>query len=169
MLLGVQYKKYFINMILLAGTILLGFTVTYQFAANQEDIQLTDSWGYVPDIQLLEIFLNNLFISFLLLLGMFLFGITTFLVMTFNGIWIGVIAALFYIPDQNIFKIMSVMMPHGVIEFAAFLIAASMGMTKFRNLEKKVVLRNIAVITGLLLLAAFVEITLSLKIVEGYI
>lgn len=167
-MLGVSYKKYLINIILLAGTIILGFVITYQFATGQEENQLTDSWSYVPDLAFLDIFLSNLLVSFLLLTGMFVFGITTVIVMSVNGFWIGVIWALFYIPDQSILKIMSAMLPHGIIEFSAFLIAGSIGMTKFKNLKKKNIIKNVTIIVGLLLLAALVEITFSLSIVESF-
>lgn len=80
-----------------------------------------------PPVLAAKIFLNNLATCLLLFLGGASLGIVTVLVLTANGLLIGAVAELVRQQQGPLF-IAAALVPHGIFEIPAFLIAGGLGL-----------------------------------------
>lgn len=79
-----------------------------------------------PPAQFLAIFLNNsLTVLLVIFLGIIL-GVFPFLVLSFNGFFIGIVS-YFVQAERGWFLVFALIMPHGIIEIPAILIACAVG------------------------------------------
>lgn len=128
----------------------------------------------------LQIFYNNAIACSIALIGGLLFGISSFIIVFVNGFIIGfIILALMAVPGnplRNLEYIVLGLVPHGIFEIPAFLIASSLGMRlgvdyllkENKGQRKHVfwsdlkrVIYNIPVLAVMLFIAAFVEVFVS--------
>lgn len=80
-----------------------------------------------------KLFLNNLVACLLLFLGGASFGFVTMLILSVNGLLIGAIMELMRQQQGTLF-IAAALVPHGIFEIPAFLIAGSLGLLLGREL-----------------------------------
>jgi len=79
-----------------------------------------------PAIVSLNIFINNLQASAILFLGGVSFGLITVLILTLNGFIIGIVAEMIRQEQGAVFFLAGVL-PHGIFEIPAFILAGSLG------------------------------------------
>lgn len=134
-----------------------------------------------------EIFLQNTLATMLALLGGILFGISSFVIIFFNGFLIGfVLLTLLMVPGNplnNILYIILGLVPHGIFELPAFLIASALGLrlgtewlTKESAGHRFQVLKNnikrslfsIPGLVALLMIAALMEVFVSGAFVDKF-
>ncbi|MDD3856678.1 MAG: stage II sporulation protein M [Methanoculleus sp.] len=80
-----------------------------------------------------KLFLNNLVACLLLFLGGASLGVVTMLILSVNGLLIGAIAELVR-QQQGMLFIAAALVPHGIFEIPAFLIAGGLGLLLGRGL-----------------------------------
>ena len=80
-----------------------------------------------PAVLSLKLFLNNLEAAVLLFIGGATFGLVTMFVLMTNGIIIGFVIS-YASEEKGILPIMASIIPHGIMEIPAFLIAAGLGL-----------------------------------------
>ena len=79
-----------------------------------------------PAIVSLNIFINNLQASAILFLGGASFGLITILILTLNGVIIGIVAEMIR-QEQGLIFFLAGVLPHGIFEIPAFILAGSYG------------------------------------------
>lgn len=127
----------------------------------------------------LFIFINNAVKSFLVILFGFLFGIIPIIFLFLNGQLIGLVMGLSDAYNNGFISFFAAIIPHGIFEVPAILIAASYGIClgmrffralifkeKFAQHFKFAMKRYLTVILPLLLLAALIETFLTPVIIE---
>lgn len=128
-----------------------------------------DSAGFSLFIQ---IFLNNAEVATMAyVLGLF-FGIMPVIVVAFNGLMLGVFVTYFVRSDViGIREAILGLLPHGIIEIPAILLAATSGVLLYKALLRgggsrmaMESLKMYAISLGMLLLAAFIEAFITPKI-----
>lgn len=136
------------------------------------------------------IFLNNLKVAlFMILLGT-IFGVYPIIMLSFNGIFIGIFIKMFVENGQPVTLLFLGLLPHGLFELAAIILAAAYGMKlgfavfrtlinfikgieiidykiKFSNMIKQTMISLIG-ISIILLIAAIIESTLSLFLIKNF-
>ena len=80
-----------------------------------------------PAVLSFKLFLNNLEAAVLLFIGGATFGLVTMFVLMTNGIIIGFVIS-YASEEKGILPIMASIIPHGIMEIPAFLIAAGLGL-----------------------------------------
>ncbi|MDN5339093.1 MAG: stage sporulation protein [Euryarchaeota archaeon] len=86
-----------------------------------------------PPVLALKLFLNNLATCLLLFLGGASLGVVTMLILSVNGLLIGAIMELVRQQQGTLF-IAAALVPHGIFEIPAFLIAGGLGLLLGREL-----------------------------------
>lgn len=122
----------------------------------------------------LAIFKNNFRVATITLVGGLLLGLGPFVIVVFDGFIIGyAVARALSISGGNIILISAAVLPHGILEIPAFLLAAALGLrlgTNWLRFEKKwqtfkkdflTVLIYFPSVALFLLLAAFIEVFVS--------
>jgi stage II sporulation protein M len=85
-----------------------------------------------PDM-FLKLFANNLEACILLFLGGASFGILTIFIMSLNGIVIGAIMEIVHLDHSPLF-VAAAILPHGIFEIPAFIIAGALGILLAQSL-----------------------------------
>ena len=80
-----------------------------------------------PAVLSLKLFLNNLEAAVLLFIGGATFGLVTMFVLMTNGIIIGFVIS-YASEEKGMLPIMASIIPHGIMEIPAFLIASGLGL-----------------------------------------
>jgi stage II sporulation protein M len=134
-----------------------------------------------------HIFLNNMFSSIMaVLLGAF-FGIFPLLLLVINGLLLGYVASD-RTDGHTLFYFLKGVLPHGILEIPAFILACTLGLrfgflmiegvgslfSQVRNNSFKIKFRSyfkqllslMIVVTGLMLLAAIIESTISYSLMK---
>lgn len=75
---------------------------------------------------------NNLKVSLLLISGILIFGITTIPILCINGFWLGSVIASQYLSGLSIMDIFLAILPHGIFEIPALLLAGYLGLVGFK-------------------------------------
>lgn len=169
----------------------LGLAAYYYYPNMLQDILqiFTDKFGAEPKLNsdlVLAIFLNNVQASAIGLFGGLLLGIGSFFIVVTNGFLIGyVVVSIFSLTERPLDGLLFMAMgllPHGIFEIPAFLIAAALGLKlglewmgkQAAGQRWQVFRRNLIVtllslpsIALLLLIAAIVEVFVSGKLLES--
>ncbi|MBX4187376.1 MAG: stage II sporulation protein M [Candidatus Doudnabacteria bacterium] len=150
-----------------------------------------DKFGTAPvaDIHLaVQIFIQNIIVSAVAIFGGILLGLGSILVVVVNGFLIGyVLMAILYAGRDNflqaIILIVGGLVPHGILEIPAFLLAATLGLrlgwewmqkdatgNRGRTFASnfKQAIYQIPLIVLLLIFAALLEVFVSGKIVDKF-
>lgn len=134
----------------------------------------------------ITIFYKNTFVALLLMFSGIALGVLPALIVLFNGMVIGFMMKLMVMADQNMFDIVvKGLLPHGILEMLAILIAAGFGMRfgaltiqRFSSAYRsrtdsltygmwvKKVGAGAVWVTAMLLIAAVVESTITLWLVS---
>lgn len=135
------------------------------------------------------IFLNNLKVAFFMIVIGTFFGIYPIFMLSFNGIFIGIFIRMFVENGQPVPLLIFGLLPHGVFELAAIIMAAAYGMKlgfavfrtlvsylrgikitdyklRFSNMIKQTLVFLFG-ITVILFVAAVIESTLSLLLIKN--
>jgi stage II sporulation protein M len=134
----------------------------------------------------LQIFLQNIVASLIALFGGLILGLGSFMVVVVNGFLIGfVVSTLIFLGDNIVTSLVVIaggLLPHGIIELPAFLVASAIGLrlgiewlSKSSAENRFAVLKHnflrsfgyIAAIALALFIAAIIEVFVSGKIVEN--
>ncbi len=86
-----------------------------------------------PPVLAVKLFLNNLAACLLLFLGGASLGVVTVLILSVNGLLIGAVTELVR-QQQGMLYIAAALLPHGIFEIPAFLIAGGLGLLLGREL-----------------------------------
>ncbi|MDA3839740.1 MAG: stage II sporulation protein M [Patescibacteria group bacterium] len=128
-----KLRKYFkFSSILFIIFFILGFLFA---SKNKEASQvffeaLSDKYLFAVDYNFLQLFLfifkNNLLIAFIAYSSGFIFGLPTLFILVINSFVIGLVVKIATY-DLGIFSIIFSMLPHGIFEIPAILLALSLG------------------------------------------
>ncbi len=113
----------------------------------------------------LMIFLNNSKTAAIAMLGGIVFGIVPWIIVLFNGFMVGSVSTIAYeAGGKGIPQIILLLIPHGVIEIPAILLAATAGILFYRNVRRgyskegfKLSLKLLGISVVMLFIAALVE------------
>ncbi len=132
------------------------------------------------ELTTVTIAVNNLVAMFVMLLGAVSLGIVTVLSLVLNGLLIGAVVGL-AVQQVEPIVVAALIVPHGIIEIPALLIVAAVGLRfarltvrYLRGLEAQLVTERdfreagwlVAVAAVMILVAAYVEATMTLEIAE---
>jgi len=119
---------------------------------------------------MLVIMVNNVLKSFVALIGGLLFGIPPFMYLLINGNILGLLSAHLVATGTPLTEVLILLVPHGIIELAGFLLASSygffLGFRMYRRIQYKDLLRPhvhqalrafVYIIAPLLIVASLVE------------
>jgi len=140
----------------------------------------TSSGTLFPPLTTVDLAVNNLTAMVVLLLGAVSLGLVTLLGLVLNGLLIGAIVG---IAVQRVAPpvVLALILPHGVLEIPALLIASAVGLRfarltvrYIRGVEDELVTRRdlkeagwlVATAAMLILVAAFIEANLTIRIAE---
>lgn len=182
-----SYKKILLSMKILTGRIVfvsLLFFISGVFGFFVADSNLVWTKEFIDALaenfmSLMEkdssvlwfyIFVNNLSVSLMLLVFFFLFGIAPILALLSNGLTIGILVA-YSISRIGLDNVFLAIVPHGILEIPAFLIAAALSLYLSKKFflflrKKRAQFRQdllfaikimLFVVTPLLLVAAIIE------------
>lgn len=119
-----------------------------------------------------KLFLNNLSTCLLLFLGGASLGVVTMLILSVNGLLIGAVTELVR-QQQGLFYIAAALVPHGIFEIPAFLIAGGLGLLLGQGLIAEWHGRGdaaaLAVPLGTLFLRVVVPLLAVAAVVEAFI
>lgn len=79
----------------------------------------------------LGIFMRNIGVAVILASGLFLFGLPTLIVLFINGLWIGTVIASRLAEGVSLATLLLKLLPHGVLELPALLLAGAIGLKGF--------------------------------------
>ncbi|WP_048084315.1 stage II sporulation protein M [Archaeoglobus profundus] len=166
--------------IVLLAVFLLSTYIGYQWAASHPDQaetfikQIFESLSFVKDLPqamiFAVIFVNNTVKSFVNMLLGLAFGVIPVLFIAINGFTIGVVSAVVS-KNVGLLKVLLMLIPHGILEIPAVLIACSYGLklgiatlNRARGVSvdikfeiKRAVRAYLKYVMPMLLVAAFIE------------
>jgi len=129
-----------------------------------------------PFENFVRIFAHNAGVSLLVLVSGLFFGLGPWLMILFNGVVVGVVAGFFVKSGFPAEKIVLALVPHGVFEIPAFVLAGTAGIVWYRSIRDaeepakgfkegmKKALKLYTLTAGMLLIAAFVEAYVTPKV-----
>ncbi|WP_297536217.1 stage II sporulation protein M [Thermococcus sp.] len=129
-----------------------------------------------PFQNFLRIFLHNTTVAAMVTLSGLFFGIGPWLMVGFNGLVVGIVVGYFGRKGFPLEKIALALVPHGVVEIPAFILAGTGGILWYREIRRaenpghgfkkgmKVALKLYLVSVAMLLLAAFIEAYITPKV-----
>lgn len=85
------------------------------------------------------IFFNNITIAMYMIISGIAFGIFPIIILFFNGMFIGVFIKMFILEGQSIILLIIGILPHGVFELTAIILAAAYGMKLGFSLFKTII------------------------------
>ncbi|ADG13969.1 protein of unknown function DUF95 transmembrane [Methanocaldococcus infernus ME] len=122
--------KYTNNILIILAVILIyiiGFINGY-YTNNNEIKTLNNNKSKLRfNSSLPKLLLNNLIADFLMLAGSITFGLSTFINLIFNGFNLGLLVSNAYNSGMPTKLILALILPHGIFEIPAMLIAAIAG------------------------------------------
>ena len=161
----------------LTAIFLVSAYIGYTTAKEKADIKFLEKFfekfkGLLklsPLLLMLAIFANNAVKSLAAMLGGFFFGIFPVLFIASNGYIIGLVVSLKE-SEMGLLKVLLAIIPHGVLEIPAVLIASSygvwlglkfyramLGKGEFKPYLKKALIVYFKIVVPLLFIAAFIE------------
>ena len=177
---------------LFATGIIAGAATAFFYPELMEEIvaSFDERFGEMPalDYNLAkEIFIQNLTVSIVAWLGALFLGLTPLFVVTVNGFILGYVVAYYLIyfgfTIQNSLFLAATLVPHGILELPAFLVAAVLGLRlgwgwlgidaqgnrwgTFKLTIKETTMYFSFVVLALIA-AAFIEVFISGQIVSNY-
>ncbi|WP_191559528.1 stage II sporulation protein M [Metabacillus idriensis] len=106
-------------------------------------------------------FTQNLKVALMLISGILVFGITTIPILLINGFWLGSVLGSQYISGKSILDLFLAIVPHGIFEIPALLLAGYLGLVglKFYFYETnwKRLFSVLALLIIMLMVAALIE------------
>ena len=176
------FFKYYGVFLAALGILILGFVVGWFFPeeGKQAGMKLMEQKiASAGNINIGYIFINNLTVAAMLVLTGFLLIVPPFIVFA-NGLIMGIVISVL-VRETSPAAITMALLPHGIFEITAILIAAGLGILialritrnilepDWKTLMKNSALLFVSVIMPLLLIAAVAEMTISKSIAEDTI
>jgi len=130
---------------------------------------LRNSFGGHPRLRtfslFLMIFLNNSKTAAIAMLTGIVFGLGSWFIVLFNGFMLGAIStAVYETGKRSALQIILLIIPHGVIEIPAIILAATAGVLLYRNVRRgsgregfKLSLKLLGISVAMLFIAALIE------------
>jgi stage II sporulation protein M len=145
------------------GAFLQTFWLRGVFETIQLDkVELNNWWFY---------FSNNALTCTLIILGIFVYATPTIFLLIFNGIMIGIAIVVASDGGATIWRIIGALLPHGILEIPAIIMAGMIGLHGFTFYHKEKgkgyyikLIKSSGLVLLLLLFASFVETYISLHI-----
>lgn len=159
---NIKYIK--INTILFLITFLFGFIGIYLYSEN---IPVQNDLSHdliVNNVYFLEIFKKNFLVCAIAILGIVTFRISNVIVLIANGLFLGIIIGANFATTGELVYFLRILIPHAIFELPAIILSCTVGMEGFSFLKRytnKEKIINLTLITGLLIIAAFVEVNIS--------
>ena len=170
------------------ATLVLGVSTVAGFllgsAVPVEEIPMPDAsggdTGVFPPLTTVDLAVNNLVAMFVMLLGAVSLGLMTLFALLLNGLLIGAVVGL-ALQTLDPLVVLALLLPHGILEIPAFLIASAVGLRfarltvrYVRGLESDLVTRRdlreagwlVAVSALLIVVAAYVEANVTIAVAE---
>ncbi|MCI0768191.1 stage II sporulation protein M [Bacillus sp. TL12] len=146
------------------------------FAQNLEDS--FDTINNIYEKTPFDYILHNGKILLALILGVITFGLSTIYMVIMNGVFLGLSIYHTYHSQSILFTILSIL-PHGIFEIPAIILASSLGLSPlymiFKTLKGdklkisfKTISINILIIISLLIIAAIVESYITQNLVNNF-
>lgn len=120
-------------------------------------------------IGFISILSRNTIVCAIAISGVFLLGIPSILVFVVNPIVVGFVLAANWVSTGELFYFVRILIPHSLFEVPAIVISCSIGLNcrKGRNVFKEGMMwGNAMVILILLIVAAFIESTVSVSLIK---
>lgn len=174
--------------------IAIGFFIFNSFLAHNLDVidtffkELLEGVGPIDELSPIQltftIFFINMRTSFFIMMLGAIFGLFPFLSLLANGMLVGLLYARLIFEGGSSLVFLMGILPHGVIEIPAIMIAASQGLrtgkefivppqgkTRPEALRNNIIkgLKLFAVLLPLLLVAAFIEVYISAQLIGANI
>lgn len=176
-----------LSLYLFAATMVLGVSAVVGFLLGSSvpvvSLPMSDGSGangFFPPLTTTGLAINNLTAMFVLLLGSVSFGLVTLAGLVLNGLLIGAVLGIAVQQLQPI-VVVALILPHGVLEIPALLIAAAVSLRfarltvrYIRGLETELVTTQdireagwlVATAATLIIIAAYIEANITLEIAE---
>gem|GEM_PF-1699263 len=179
---GVNVKRTFS---LLLGTFGIGIVLGVAYAYLQTEkageyvLKLANELGGLspnPFDNFVKIFTHNAGVALLVLVSGLFFELGPWVMMLFNGLVVGIVAGFFVKIGVPASKIVLGLVPHGLVEIPAFVLAGTAGILWYRSIREaeepaggfkegmKKALKLYAVTVGMLLVAALIEAYVTPKV-----
>ena len=129
-----------------------------------------------PFQNFVRIFFHNAGVALLVLVSGLFFGLGPWIMILFNGLVVGIVSGVLASHGMPVEKIVLGLVPHGIVEIPAFVLAGTAGILWYRSIRDaeepargfkegmKRALRLYAVTVGMLLIAAFIEAYVTPKV-----
>lgn len=157
-----------VGVAVVAGNPSIGAEMMTLFSEEVVAGLLSDSPGVLAG----KLFLNNLGVCLLLFLGGASLGVVTGLILTVNGLLIGMVAEVVR-QEQGLLYVAAALLPHGIFEVPAFLVAGGLGLLLGRELIAEWYGRGDAAARAVPLAGLFLRIVVPLLVaaaaVEAFI
>ncbi|MGY3316869.1 stage II sporulation protein M [Peribacillus simplex] len=148
---------------ILSGILLQNFLLRGMFETIELDSTKLDHWWFY--------FSSNSLTCLLIITGIFIYATPTILLLVFNGIMIGITVVVSTDQGASIGQIIWALLPHGIFEVPAIIIAGMIGLKGFMFYHKEKdkmyyikLIKSIGFVFLLLLLASFIEAYISVHI-----
>ena len=167
------------------ATVVLGVSTVVGFALGSavpvDAIPMPEGAGGVfPPLTTVDIAVNNLVAMFVMLLGAVSLGLMTLFALLLNGLLIGAVVGI-ALQTLDPLVVLALLVPHGILEIPAFLVASAVGLRfarltvrYVRGLEADLVTRRdireagwlVAVSALLIVVAAYIEANVTIALAE---
>ncbi len=168
------------------ATLVLGVSTAAGFllgsAVPVDQIPMPESTGgsIFPPLTTVDLAVNNLVAMFVMLLGAVSLGLMTLFALLLNGLLIGAVVGI-AVQTLEPLVVLALLVPHGILEIPAFLIASAVGLRfarltvrYVRGLESDLVTRQdlreagwlVAVAALLIVVAAYIEANITIELAE---
>lgn len=159
----VYFSFFLIVIFFITGCFIQNYLFNDTFPIQQLDNQLLNSWSFY--------FLSNSVTCLIIASGLFLYGIPTIPLLSYNGFILGYTIAQIYQQDGEIWNILKSLIPHGIFEIPALILAGMIGLQglKFYHIRKnKQYYYEIAIILIVVMVLLFVASLIEAKITPVY-
>lgn len=116
-------------------------------------------------VEFSDILKNNLLVCSIAIIGIFSYKIPTICVYFFNAFTLGFVLGLNWAVTGEIVYFLRILIPHGMFEIPAIVMACELGFMKKRHIEKNVFLKKIVLIYSLIVIAAILESFVSVRLI----
>jgi len=174
-------RTFFLLLLTFFSGIILGVAYSYLEPGGSEEflLMLFEELGPLSENafdNFTMIFTHNVIAAFLVLVSGLFFGLGPWLMVAFNGLVVGIVVGFLVRSGAPVEKIVLGIVPHGVFEIPAFILAGTAGIVWYESIKNseepakgfkegmKKALKLYALTVGMLLIAALVEAYVTPKV-----
>lgn len=159
-----NFKYIKVSSILFFLFFILGFIGIYFFSRSMGFNENGNEELIRNNITFSKVFFNNLIVCTIAIFGILTFRISSGVVLIFNSLYLGIVIGANYSTTGQLWYFMKFLIPHGIFEIPAIILACSIGFEGLKFFKKYTLrqkLYNIILIICLLTIAAFIEVNIS--------